>query len=99
MEKEKKYFGGWVVWLTVITIGLFAVGFGLKWAGVFGKRVIFVESHQYKESRKSEIATYNAQLTEIDRQLMNSDLDANVKTNLEAQASAIRIQLQVAKEK
>lgn len=98
MESEKKYFGGWVVWLTVLVIGLSVVGFGMKWADVFGERIIYTESHQYKEARKSEIATYEAQLAEIDRKL-TGQLDDNVRINMEAQASAIRIQLQAARSK
>jgi hypothetical protein len=99
MESEKKYFGGWVVWVVVLSVGITLVGFGLKALGVFGERVMFEQSHQYNESRKSEIATYNAQLAEIERNLTNTSLEEGTRTNLEAQASAIRIQLETAKGK
>lgn len=98
MEQEKKYFASWWFWCLGLLVMTSIIVFGLKAVGVFGERVIFEQSYQYKESRKSEIATYNAQLAEIERKLLGQ-LDDNTRNNLEAQASAIRIQLQIAKEK
>lgn len=98
MEQEKKYFASWWFWCVGLVFVTSIIFFGLRLAGVIGERVVFEQSHQYQESRKSEIATYTAQLTEIERKLLGQ-LDENVRINLEAQASAIRIQLQVARSK
>lgn len=103
MEKEKKYVAGWWFWVLMLLIVSGVILTGLNYAGIFGRTVmerkVFENSFQYSEARKSEIATFEAQLAEIDRKLMNSDLDGNTKVNLEAQASALRIQLNVARNK
>lgn len=98
MEEDKKYFASWWIWILAFIILTSAVGFGLKYAGVIGERVIFENSFQYKEARKTEISTFKATLAEIERKLA-SNLDENTRANLEAQAAAIRIQLQTASEK
>jgi hypothetical protein len=87
--------------LTFIAIGLVAmIAFTvLSYVGVFGERFAFENSFQYKEARKSEIATFEAALEEIKRKLNASNLPDDIRTNLEAEAAAIRIQLQVARSK
>ena len=99
MDPDKKYFGRWWVWILTLMVLTAAVFGGLRIVGVFGERIIFKESFQYKEARSSEIATYSAQLAEIDRKLSSSDIDATTRTNLESQAAAIRILLSVARSK
>lgn len=98
MEQEKKCFAGWWFWVVGLVMVNSVLFFGLKALGVFGERVVFEQSHQYHESRKTEIATYSAQLAEIERKLMGQ-LDENTRINLEAQVSALRIQLQIARSK
>lgn len=99
MEQGKKYFAGWWFWVLLLVVATTFVFGGLRIAGVIGERVIFEQSFQYKEARKTEIATFEAQLAEIDRKLSYASLDENVRVNLEAQAAAIRIQLNVARRK
>ncbi len=103
MEQEKKYFAGWWLWVVFLII-ISSIIFGvLNYIGLIGhtivERKVFENSFQYSEARKSEIATFEAQLAEIDRKLSNPNLDPNTRTNLEAQAAAIRIQLNVARSK
>ena len=87
-----------IVLLVVLLLSAF--GFVLNSAGLLGstivERKVFEHSYQYSETVKAEIATYEAQLVELNYKL-SSDLDANTKANLEAQASGIRIQLAVAR--
>jgi hypothetical protein len=98
MDKEKKYFARWWFWVLGLIIAT-AIIFGiLRIAGVIGERIIFEQSFQYKEARKTEIATFEAQLAEIERKL-SSPIDENTRANLEAQAASIRIHLKVAKQK
>jgi len=102
MEKEKKYFAGWWFWiLMLIVVASIVIGstryLGM-WGGAVAERVIFENSFQYKEARKTEIATFEAQLAEITRKL-SSDVDEQTRTNLEAQAATLRIQLNVARSK
>lgn len=99
IEQDKKYFASWWFWVLLLVIATILVFAGLKVAGVVGERVVFEQSFQYKEARKTEIATFEAQLAEINRKLNFVSLDENTRVNLEAQASAIRIQLNVARRK
>lgn len=98
IEEDKKYFASWWFWCLLLIILTAIILGGLRIAGVIGERIIFQQSFQYKEARKTEITTFEAQLAEIDRKLV-SELDKNTRANLEAQAAAIRIQLRVAREK
>ncbi len=98
----------WTFWrflpiFIIAVVILSAIGFGLNSLGLFGRTVVerkvFENSFQYTEARKSEIATYEAQLAEIDGKLANPNLNADTRANLEAQKSAINIQLSVARRK
>lgn len=97
----------WTFWkflpvLLAAVVVLSAVGFGLNSIGFFGRTVVerkvFEHSYQKQAGLKAEIATYKATLTEIERNLVNPNLDANTRTNLEAQSSAIRIKMAAAQE-
>lgn len=101
-EARWTFFKGMPLFLMIIVF-LALLGFGLNSLGLFGRTVVnrkvFENSFQYSESRKSEIATFEAQLAEIGRKLSGDNIDAATRTNLEAQASALRIQLSVARSK
>jgi len=66
------------------------VGFLPQWhlssAGLIGEKVVerevFENSFQYNEARKTAIATYEAQLTEINSQLRNNNLSERERSNL-----------------
>lgn len=102
MNQEKKDFGKWWVWLMVLlipTIIIFSVmGYTGKFTSVYVERKVFETSYQRSESVKTEIATFEATLSEITHKL-SSNLDQVTRTNLEAQASSIRIMLRVARGK
>lgn len=103
MDSEKKFVGKWWVWLVFLMICTGIVFTGLSYFGFVGKtiveRVVFEKSFQYSEARKSAVATYTAQLVEIDRKLTNPDLEKSTRRNLEAQASGLRIQLSTERSK
>ena len=87
--------------LIILTI-LWAAGFFLHSIGYFGQtiveRKIFENSYQYTEAKKTEIATFEAQLAEIEYKL-NSNIDEQTRINLEAQKAALKINLNVARSK
>lgn len=103
IEYEKRYLASWWFWvllLVVVSSGVLGVA---SYAGLFGqtvaKRVIFENSFQYKEARKSEIITYNAQLEQINIQLSNPNLTEDERVNLEAQKASINVLLRSAEER
>lgn len=90
------------VFLAAVAI-LAAVGFGLKSMGLFGgtvvERKVFEQSYQRSEALKSQVATDEAALVEIERQLTNPNLDPDTRYALEAQASAARVRIATARSK
>lgn len=103
MNDERKEFGKWWMWVLALLVVSSVVFGGLRVGGLIGgtvvEREVFKRSFQYKEARNSEIAVYEATLAEISTKLSNPELDVNTRTNLEAQASALRIQLSAARRK
>ena len=102
MDSEKKFVGKWWMWiLGLVIVSLIALGL-LSSLGLIGQtiveRKVFENSYQRSETLISEIATYEAQLAEINRKL-SSDLDPQTRMNIEAQASAIRIMMGTARRK
>ena len=96
MDKDKKDLGKWWIWilfLVLVTVGIFTA---LKPAGMWWERQVFVESHQYKEARSSELAAFQAQLAQIQIQLI-TETDENVINNLRSQQAMLNVQIQTAR--
>lgn len=88
--------------VTLVVIALVAaVAFGLHAVCVTGETAVerkaFENSYQRKAGIKARIANDEAALAEITRQLQNPNLDADTRTELEAQAAAIRVRLGAAR--
>lgn len=82
---------GWF-WLGMFMITIFAVGTGVMmtkpyWLGL--ERKAFVASHQYVESRRTELVQMHTQITGIDRSIARPGLSAQLKQSLGAQRLAI----------
>lgn len=103
MDSEKKEVGAWWVWILSLTVLSIIALTSLNYFGILGRtiveRKVFENSFQYSEARKSEIVVFEAQLVEIDIKLSNPSLSKETRTNIEAQASAIRIHLNAARRK
>ncbi len=101
-EARWTFFKGMPLFLMIVVF-LAILGFILNSVGLFGRTVVerkvFENSFQYSEARKSEIATFEAKLSEINRKLSSENYDQATRTNLEAHASALRVQLSVARSK
>ena len=86
-----------------VVVILFVLFFALRGAGLIGgtavERVVFENSYQRSEALKSQIATDEAVIMEIERKLLNPNLDGDTRFNLEAQLSAARIRIATAKGK
>lgn len=103
MDSEKKEFAGWWLWvlllIVVSSIVLGATGAFGRFFGVAVEREVLVHSHQYKEARNSEVATYAAQLAGLRGQLNRSDLTESDRARINGQISSINILLQSARTK
>ena len=88
------------IFITIVVI-VGVLGFGGRSLGLWGttvvERKVFEASYQRSESLVSEIATYEATITEIEAQLLNQNLDENTRYTLNAQLSATRIRLNSAR--
>lgn len=103
MDSEKKFVGGWWMWILLLMIVSGVVLTGLNYVGLVGRTVVerkvFENSFQSSEARKAEVATYHATLSEIERKLATSKISEGTRANLEAHASGLRIQLNTARAK
>jgi len=98
----------WTFWkflpLTIIVILFLSVlGFGLHslelWGSTVVERKVFEASYQRTESIKAQIATDEAVLAEVEMQLRNPELDESTRYSLEAQATAAKVRIAIAKGK
>ena len=89
----------WKLGLALVGVLLISsVAFGLlRYMGVIGQtvveRVVFEQSFQYKEANKSRALLMQAQMTELEAQLRNPNLEDQLRPNLEAQLSVLRVKL------
>lgn len=74
--------------LTVLILSV--LGGALRIAGVFGERVVFENSFQYKEGMKQRAATLEAQIVEIEMNIMQFPEQSQT---LQMQKKVLQIQL------
>lgn len=100
IDKDKREFGGWWLWVVGLLVISIPVFWGLNMIGLFGKtvteRIIFEQSYQKKAGDKSKLRIFTAQKAAVKRRLSNPNLTSEQRTELEAQLSAIDIQLSTA---
>lgn len=103
MDQEKKDYGSWWVWILTLTVFSVIVLSILSYAGIFTRTVVerkvFEQSYQRSEALKSQIATDEAVMAEIESKLKNPNLDDNTRYNLKAQISAARVRISTARRK
>lgn len=95
MEKDKKYFGGWWIWIVFLIIATGIVFTGLSYTGIIGRtiveRKIFENSYQKRAADEDAVTTYDAQMSLLRRKLNSSNLSVEERNNLQAQIDAILI--------
>lgn len=74
--------------LTIVVLAI--VGGGLRFAGVFGERIVFENSFQYKEGMRQRANVLEAQIAEIEINIMRNPEMSN---QLNAQKKVLQIQL------
>lgn len=105
MRSELREASAWGAWyiafvaLFVIVIGV--IGFtGGIWGRVIDNAVdreIFEHSYQREASLDAKVATFTAQLAQIDVQLSNPDLSDEARVELQAQRAALQVQIETAR--
>lgn len=100
---EKWSITRWILTAMVSIVAISVFFFVLSSAGLIGEKVVerkvFKNSFQYSEARKTAIATYEAQLAEINFQLQSNDLSDRERNNLQSQAARLRVLLQTERSK
>ena len=97
IEKEKREFGGWWIWITLLIIASVVMIGVVNVGGIFGKtvaeRVIFEHSYQKSAADKAKFKTFSAQKSLIEGKLRSDSLSADQRNNLQSQLDALNIQL------
>lgn len=97
---EKLEATGWWIWAVAMLVILVVVVGGLNAAGIIGKtwveRKVFEQSYQRSEGLKERIATFEAQLAEINARLA-ANPNQSTTQSLMAQKAAITVQLNSAR--
>jgi len=103
MNQDKKEFGKWWMWISGLLLITGLITSIINYAGIFAttvvERKVFENSYQRSEALKSQIATDEAVIAEIEQKLRNPNLDENTRFNLKAQASAARLRISTARRK
>jgi len=95
IDEEKRFVFAWWMWcLTLIIISVISFA-GLRYAGIIAQtkveRVVFTNSQQYTEARKTEQITYAAEIAKINSQLERKDLSEATKADLRAQKAGLEV--------
>lgn len=101
MKEERREGTRWWVWALSLFILTAIVLSVLSYVGVFTstlvEREVFEQSYQRREGLRQEIAIYEAQIVEIEAQLINPNLEQSTRTNLQAQLAVINVRLNAAR--
>jgi hypothetical protein len=92
-EGEFGYSTRWLFFIVFCIIVLSIVGYLGMYTNVFVERKVFEQSYQYKAGMEQQSAVWQASIAEIDRKITDPNLTATERNNLEAQRSALNIQL------
>lgn len=98
LDEDKKAFGGWFVWLLALFV-LAIVVFGIVGAGgkIFStavEREVFEQSYQRSAAEEARYNTMKAELTGVETRLRSGgNLTEVQRSDLEAQAAALRVQI------
>lgn len=96
MDEKKSMTGWWIFFLVLFVVTgavLGATGMIGRIVNVVVEREVFERSFQYQESKSEQVATYQAQMAELEGKLLNPNLNEGDRANINAQLAAIRIQL------
>ena len=97
VSQEKREVGGWWIWITVLLLASVVLFGGARMVGLVGEtaieRAVFTNSYQKAASDSQQARTWRAQLAEIDTRLTGMAADDPARAGLEAQRSAISVQL------
>ena len=94
---EKRFVGGWWMWILLLVVVTVVVGGVLRSLGMIGgtilERKVYENSFQYSESRKSELAMWNAELANIQSLLSSPDISKEQRNTLMARQRFLKMQI------
>lgn len=93
IDQDKKWFGGWWLWILLLIIVTSVAGFGLRYAGIFGERIIFENSYQKHSADDARQSGLEAELVGITARLRAGGLTQSQQADLEAQKASVTYQL------
>lgn len=97
IDKEKRDFGKWWVWVLFLTVISALTFFTLSAVGLIGQtaiqREVFEQSYQRSAAEDAKLATFKAERIAIQAQLRRSDLGPSLRADYEAQLAAINFQI------
>lgn len=99
ISNEKKEFAGWWIFVVIMLLLSIATFTVFKPLQMMFDRKVQVESHQYQESRYSEIDTFRASLAKINVKLTDTTLTQSERINLQSQKAMIESQISAAQSK
>jgi len=95
IDEDKRFIASWWCWIIMLFI-FSGITFGiLRYTGIIAEtkieRIVFTNSQQYREARKTEQLTYKAELAKIESQLKRNDLSEATKADLRSQRAALEV--------
>lgn len=98
IDKDKRYLGGWWVWVTGLILLSVTVFWVANAVGLIGQtavqREVFERSYQRQAGDAAKLSTFEAERAAIQSQLRRSDISPAQRADYEAQLAAINIQIQ-----
>ncbi len=101
VDKDKREFGAWWIWVVVLMVfagvTFTVLGYMGKFTGTFVERKVFEQSYQRSEGLKSQQNAWEAQLASINVHLSQVDVGSDLHNQLMSQKAMLEVQIRQTK--